>query len=283
MQPAWTRIAVPLVAVSVLCALATTRQERPTRPGPLFMLTSVLGLWMFGVGLVWSKRFPSMLRWPFGWASHDGSWEWTALFVIAWATLLCVALALRSFSASRPRAGWGRAGVALALFAGWSLVVRYSGVLAVLAPCVAGGALWAAANPRATNANRLPVRGLVLAAVIAAVTSLSWFWLIVAFIWWVARGEGGDCRCWADNYDAWQFNLQFVLALVGTGALAAAAAGYLRRGRAALIAGGAVAVVALGAWLALLESAQPPGHPLAFADALPAIRQALVVHPADAA
>jgi hypothetical protein len=62
-EPAWTRLAVPFLGVGLFALAASFRQQRRTPVAALVVLTILLGLWMFGAGLVWSKRWPSMIRW----------------------------------------------------------------------------------------------------------------------------------------------------------------------------------------------------------------------------
>jgi hypothetical protein len=256
-EPVWGRLAIPLLGVALLAVIATGRQRRPTLAVSLVVLTTLLGLWLFGAGLVWSKRGSSMIRGHYEWASNPGAWQWSGLLALAYISVLAVAISLRSFSDGRPRVGSILAFVALVLFASWTAVVRYSIVLAAVTAAVAFAALLAdpilspsiaAASDRARPSGR----GLV----IAAATVLIAFWLIIALLWLLLRqGENVDCNCWADNHDAWQYIGQFFLSLAGSGFVVVAVVSYLRRKPAALASGASAAMIALGGWVAFWASA----------------------------
>lgn len=181
-EPSWTRLAVPFLGVALFALAASFRQQRSAPVAALVVLTILLGLWMFGAGLVWSKRWPSMIRSSGGWVNDPGAWEWTALLGLAFVAVGCIGAALRAFTEGRDRPAWAYAGVALTAFAGWTAVVRYSVVLAVVGAALVLIALAADAMtrparpaPLAADATRQPV---LRALGIGLITAFICFWLI---------------------------------------------------------------------------------------------------------
>jgi hypothetical protein len=84
--------------------------------------------------------------------------------------------------------------------------------------------------------------GLRSLAVIAVATVLP-FWLLISLLWLgLKAGENVVCHCWADNRNAWQYSVQFIVALAGAAAWIAAVAAYVNSRRAEV------------AWLGLLAS-----------------------------
>jgi len=169
-EPDWTRFAVPLLGVVGFAVAATWKQRRSPSMISVVVLTALLGSWLFGVGLVWSKRWPSMIRAGDGWSADPNAWEWTALLVLAFTSVLAAGISLRSYSGAHKTRGWASATIAAATFAAWSAVVRYSLILAITLGCVAVMALgWSSvsgAEPSgfASVPNRSRARALVIVA-----------------------------------------------------------------------------------------------------------------------
>jgi hypothetical protein len=240
--------------------IATAGQHRPTRVASLVVLTTLLGLWLFGEGLIWTKRSFTMLRGQYAWATDPNAWEWTALLAFAYATVVAVGASLRFFSSSRRALAWGCAGLAVALFAGWSVFVNYSAVIGVIAAGIALAAISADANqaqpPTETSTPSQRRSVTPRALVIAATTVVIAFWVIIAFLWFAFReGENVQCGCWADQRNAWQYSAQLLLALAGSGALAVTAGSWLKRSAASLVTGGTIALCSLAAWIGFYLSA----------------------------
>jgi hypothetical protein len=144
-EPVWTRFAIPVFGLAVLAVSAASGKRRPPA-AVLAALALTLGAWLFGVGLLWSKRWPSMIRgWPQSsptWSGNPHAWQWTGLLVLAFLAVFAAGIALRLFSEGSERGGWLFTAAGLGAFARWSLAVRYSVLLAVILGAVALGALW---------------------------------------------------------------------------------------------------------------------------------------------
>ena len=234
-EPAWARVAVPLLGVLGFAALATSRQRRPTLVASLVVLATLVGIWLFAATLVG-----------------------VVSLAITLGAVAAVAMALRSFSSDRALTAWGSTAVALGLFVAWSAGVRDSVAPGLIAVPFALAALVADAlqgpSPALAARRRAVARGLV----IATVTALIALWLIVSFLWLVLeQGENVYCNCWADHRGSWGYFGQFLLALAGSASLWTGAAAHLRRRRDVVALGGVAAAIAVGGWVGLLMSAHP--------------------------
>jgi hypothetical protein len=88
---------------------------------------------------------------------------------------------------------------------------------------------------------------------ILAATVVGFAWTFYAFAWLVVGPEGrASCNCWADDYNDWQYQVQFFVALGGALSLLGAAALYAMRRRAAFGVAGAMAASALCGWVVFL-------------------------------
>jgi hypothetical protein len=102
---------------------------------------------------------------------------------LVYLAVACVGAALRSFTEGRDRPAWAYVALALMAFAGWTAVVRYSVVLAIIGAVlalitVAAGAITrpAAPGPLAAVAAGRPVFRTLG---IGLTTAFICFWLIV--------------------------------------------------------------------------------------------------------
>jgi hypothetical protein len=283
-EPLWTEFAIPLLGIGLFAAVATAGTRRPARVMSLVVLTVLLGLWLFGEGLIWSKRWPSMIRGGPSWSSDSNAWQWSGLLALAYAAVVAVALSLRSFARARAQLGWWCAAVALAMFAAWTAVVEYWAPLGVIMAGVALAAVaFDAAGRRPTGADIAseppPRNAWARASAIVATTVLDAFWLIISLIWFVFReGENVQCNCWADQRDAWQYSAQLLVALVGSAGLGIAVRSGLKRNSIWLSAGSIAAVAAIVTWVGLYISSRPPSSAAARAGAVHDLRVTAADH-----
>ena len=258
----WTEFAIPLVGIGLFVAVAGARQApQPTHAGALVVLTVLLGGWLFGEGLVWRKRWPSMIRGGSAWATDPAAWQWVGLLVLAIAAVTLLGLSVRLFASSRPRRAWQAAALALLLFGRWSAVVRYSLVLGVIAAAVTLITLGAGQGLGARPGAWRPARGgRTRVATITATTVVAMVWISLAALWFLLeQGENVTCGCWADHRGAWQYTLELALALAGAMSLGVAVGSWLTRRHTRLAGGALLAVAALGGWVWLYLSALPVG------------------------
>jgi hypothetical protein len=82
---------------------------------------------------------------------------------------------------------------------------------------------------------------------------IGFVWAFFAFGWLVVGPEGQQtCNCWADRYNDWQYQVQFLVALGGALSLAATAVSYLMRRPAALRVTGTITAAAICGWIGFL-------------------------------
>ena len=252
-----TRLAIALAGIVLFGAAATTRWRRPVPAFAIAVLCVVTVGWLFGATLVWGTRYPTQVRWSGTWTNNAGAWEWAALLLLAWLGTLSLGLALRSFAQNKHRRGWTSAALAGVAFLGWTAIVRYPVGVAGVAGAVGFAALYSTARAATVPVRgggvpkrRLAVPGLLGTIVIGAA------WALYALVWLVAGGEGQTvCNCWADQWGDWQYQAQFLTAVIG--ALAGGAAAVLCvAGRTRLAMMPAIcALSAAGVWLTFLATA----------------------------
>jgi hypothetical protein len=182
--PASTPLAVALAGVALFATTASLRQQRAAPAPALLGLTVLLSVWLYGAGRVWSKQWPSMVRWTAAWTRHSGAWEWTALLALAYVSAGFAGASLRALSDRRLGRGCGYALIALAAFAGWSAVVRYAVALAVAGAAIVVISLAAVAVARRSvpPATKAAVRPAARAVAIALVTALITFSAIALLV-----------------------------------------------------------------------------------------------------
>lgn len=127
LYPASTRLSVALLLGGAFAVLAPRRSPRPLA---LAVIGVIVAGWLFGATLIW------------GTGAQDGA----ALLALAAAGVLSAGGALRGFAHQNHRAGWVLATIFAVAFAGWSAVVRYSAVFALVALTVGMAALWLAST-----------------------------------------------------------------------------------------------------------------------------------------
>lgn len=258
-EPKSARFLAPLVAVVLFSTVASTGQGRRVPTGPFVVLVVLLGFWLFGVGLVWSDRWPSMVRSQSEWVNDTGAWEWDALLALGFVVVALAAASVRAFVQDRRARSLSLAGLALAGFAGWTAVVRYSVALALVLGGVAFCALvcpWHAV--RTVNEDHVPVTsagatGASRGLTVAGLTVVGMLWVSFALLLFLFReGENTVCHCWADNRDAWQYTAQLLIAVGGVAGLGATGAALLRRRRHRARAAGLLTVGTLLVWIAFM-------------------------------
>jgi hypothetical protein len=253
---AGTRVGLGLVGLVVFGAIAAGRWERSLPIVPVLVLCLIVAGWLFGATLVWGTGYATKVRWSAAWTYNGDAWQWTALLAVALIGVLCLAFALRSFAHKASRRAWVLSAASGLAFVAWSAVVRYSvaaAVFVLLAGAVAvtlvgfrQTALTSGGQPGRARA-RLAIP-LLLAAIVIGVG-----WAFYAFAWLVVGPEGhASCNCWADYYNDWQYQVQFLVAVGGALSLVAAATLYVMRRRAAFGVTGIIAASALCGWIVFL-------------------------------
>ena len=185
LYPASTRLSVALLLGGVF---AMTAPRRSPRPLALAVIGLIVAGWLLGATLIWGAGGPSKLRWGL----DLNAWQGAALLALAATGVLSAAGALRSFAHQNHRAGWVLATVFAVAFAGWSAVVRYSAIFALVALAVGMAALWlASTSPPSSRAEAGESRSMASAKPRAA----RWMWNSVVmalpflsgllFYWWL--------------------------------------------------------------------------------------------------
>ena len=243
-----------LIAFGVVAA--TRRRTRPIPVVPVLVLCLIAAGWLFGATLVWGTGYATKVRWAAAWTYDGGAWQWTALLSVALIGVICLGAALRAFTVDARRRGRVFAAASGMAFVAWSVVVRYS-VIAAIAVVVAGGAAVAFLNsgkPRDATGDRVSRswRGAAIPLLLAAIV-VGCAWVLFAFGWLVVGPEGrASCNCWADDFNDWQYQVQFLVAIAGALSLVAASALYARRNRVAVDVTGGIAGSLMCAWVVFL-------------------------------
>ena len=250
-EPVSIEAAVAFAGLALFGALALAG-ARVGRLLPLAVVVLTLAAWLFGAVHLWSFRKCSMAE-----TVSCGEFEhvandpvWTAQLMLAIVGAALAGLAQRLLMARHVKSGATCLALAVVGFLAWGWIAK------VLDVCVAGAAVLAlmvvlaSRPPPSRPAGYGPAIGIgVLAATIGGV-----LWMSLAFIVVVAvkTKDVRDCRCWADDANAWQLAAEFWLALGGAGLLvtATAVAARGKRARAVACAGGAAAL--LVPWLLII-------------------------------
>jgi hypothetical protein len=140
LYPASTRLLVALILGGLFGVIAPKRSPRPLA---LAVIAVIVVGWLFGATLIWGTAGPSKLRW----GTELNAWQGAALLALAAAGVLSAGGALRYFAQQNRRAGWTLAAVFAVAFAGWSAVVRYAAIVALLVLAIGMAALWFASRP----------------------------------------------------------------------------------------------------------------------------------------
>jgi hypothetical protein len=249
LYPASTRL---MVAVVVLALFGVLAPKRSPRPLALAVISVIVAGWLFGATLVWGtgrgSRFPS--------AAVLSALYGAPLLGLAVLGALCSGGALRAFAYEKRRLGWALATVFAVTFAGWSALVRYSVIAAVVVLASSVGALvFASTPPRAPAAsgtaqalNAAGARASRVLGNFVASPLLSGF----AFYWWLRWSPKSlvDPAC---GLPAW-VALTFVPFIVVPGIVASLGARRAGRSReaAAAIAVGVTAVTVSVCFVAFL-------------------------------
>jgi hypothetical protein len=92
---------------------------------------------------------------------------------------------------------------------------------------------------------------------VVASIALGVAWGLIAFAWLVVGPEGGwtGCNCWAADYNDWQYQVQFLVAVLGAVAALGAAVGWVLGRRRVLLVMGGLAGAAAAGWVGFLATA----------------------------
>jgi hypothetical protein len=184
--PASTRLLVAL-ALAGLFGLVSPR--RSPRPLALAVMSVIVAGWLFGATLIWGTGGPSKLRWGL----ELQAWQGAALLAVAAVGVLAAGGALRCFAHQNRRVGWILAITFGVAFAGWSAVVRYSVIVALLVLAIGGAALVFASSPPSPST---PASDAEKGGTVSAAGALArWLWNTataalplcsgLSFYWWL--------------------------------------------------------------------------------------------------
>lgn len=255
-HPAGTRVGIALLGLTMFGAIASKRWERRFPVVPVLVLCLIVTGWLFAATLVWGTGYATKVRSSATWAYDGNAWQWTALLALALLGVFCLGFALRTFARESSRRAWLLSAVAGTAFIAWSGVVRYSVAAAgfvLLVGAVATAFVGSQQNaptvvPKASRGQLHVAIPLLLATIVIGCA-----WAFFAFGWLVVGSEGrAACNCWADRYNDWQYQTQFLVALAGALSLVATAALYVMRRRVAFGVTGALAATAACGWIAFL-------------------------------
>lgn len=253
-HPASTRLALGLLGLAVFGGLATTNWRRPTPAIAITALCLIAAGWLFGATLVWGTGYTTKVRWSAAWTYDGNAWQWTGLLALAMGGVLSMGAALREFAQEKRREGWTFAAIAAGAFVAWSAVVRYSVAAAAFVLLAGGSALFLAAKPASPSAMAASApNGRKRATVPLLLTTIviGFAWSFIALAWLVIGPEGRPtCHCWADNYNDWRYQTQFIVAVAGALSLLAAALAYNLKRHRLLLFTGSLAATSIAAWIA---------------------------------
>lgn len=254
-HPAEIRLSIALIGLVFFGAVATTRWQHPVPAVAVAVLSLISAGWLFGATLVWGTGYATKVRWTGSWTYNGFAWQWTALLAVAVLGIVSMGLALRLFAHQRRRRAWMFAALAGAAFVCWSAVVRYSvgvGVVVLAAGLVAFWFVDAPGRieaPERTDKRTTAVRSMAAVPVLLAAIVAGIAWALYAFGWLVVGPEGrASCNCWADRWNDWQYQIQFLVAVLGAVTLVSAAVCFVVRRRRLLLIAGPMALAAIVGW-----------------------------------
>jgi hypothetical protein len=260
--PTPTRLAIALAGLALFGVAATTRWPAHVPAVAIAVLCVLIGAWLFGATLVWGTGYATKVRWSAAWTYNGYAWQWTALLAVALLGALSLGMSARCFAHDRHTRAWTWAALAGATFLGWTTVVRYSPVVAVIAAAASFTALRfiatatsaSAPAPDSVDRNRPPSElavPLLLATIVVGIA-----WGMFAFGWLLVGPEGRpSCNCWADQWNDWQYQVQFLTALIGALSAALTAVCYVMGRKRLVVIPGICAISAAGVWLTFLATA----------------------------